>query len=290
MSSFPVRPLPTYSSKHPSVRQFFTGKRVAIHGAQFGPAGRWISRRSPADDITAGSGGGAGSDSVGAGAPQSTPSQPPFAGDEPRVLILDDEASVRRVCTFALRGLGWRPEGEGSAPVVLARIAAGERFEVIVLDYAMPEMNGLEFLRALAALPATAHRPQILMASAHADGAVARQAMQLGVWDFLSKPLMPDDLRRRTRRLLQRATRAAQGEQLAGALACATRCDWAGALRSLEGLALAPAPLLRGLLRELAGDPEAACLDYARAYWNTRWSEGDAEVWSELSQRLDCDE
>lgn len=214
---------------------------------------------------------------------------PSLDNQGPRILILDDEISVRRVCNYALRASGWRPEGEGSAPRALERIRAGEIFDVVVLDYAMPEMNGLEFLQVLGELPGVA-RPAILMASAHADGAVAKAAMQLGVWDFLAKPLMPDDIRRRTRRLLNRQANAARGEKVAAALLQARQCQWQAALDILQDVASAPAPLLRGLFHEMQGNAAAAQQEYARAYWSTEWSDEDADIWSELSRRLDVDD
>lgn len=257
-------------------------------GALNGAAGRWVPRRRALHNPADGEMGGGG---------ESTPKKPlpfgsdtPFTGDEPRILIVDDENSVRRVCTFALRGLGWQPEGEGMPKKALERIAGGEHFDVVVLDFAMPEMNGLEFLRALSALPATVFRPHILMASAHADGAVAKEAMSLGVWDFLAKPLMPDDIRRRTRRLLNRSTNASNGQKVALALTHAARREWASALGALDDVAEPPAPLLRGLLQDVSGNRDAARLEFARAYWNPSWSEGDADVWSELSLRLDYGE
>jgi len=206
-----------------------------------------------------------------------------------RILILDDEVSVRRVCSYALRASGWQPEGEGSARSALERIRAGEKYDVIVLDYAMPEMNGLEFLQALRELPESS-RPAVLMASAHADGAVAKAAMRLGVWDFLAKPLMPDDIRRRTRRLLNRPASAARGEKLAAALLHAGHCRWCVALELLEGVTTSPVPLLRGLFHEMNGDETAAQQEFARAYWSSGWSDRDADVWSELSRRLDIDD
>lgn len=206
-----------------------------------------------------------------------------------RILILDDELSVRRVCSYALRASGWQPEGEGSARSALERIRGGEKYDVVVLDYAMPDMNGLEFLEALRELPES-FRPAVLMASAHADGAVAKAAMRLGVWDFLPKPLMPDDIRRRTRRLLDRPASAARGEKVAGALLHAGQCRWSVALKLLEGVSPSPAPLLRGLFHEMNGDEAAAQREYARAYWSSGWSDRDADVWSELSLRLDIDD
>lgn len=282
----PKKPRSDRSVNHP-VRPVSRRRPAVVASSLFGAVPRTLLQAAAGDAVE----GAAGEIPASLG----EMSAQPFGGllgqeREPRILILDDELSVRRVCTFALRGMGWRPEGEGSARTALARIMEGEKFDVVVLDYAMPDMDGLEFLEALAAIPDKSSRPQILMASAHADGAVAKQAMSLGVWDFLAKPLMPDDIRRRTRRLLNRNIHAERGDMIARALQLATRCEWDAALQALEQIAISPAPLLRGLLQEVRGDAPAARLEYARAYWSPEWSGKDADVWSELSERLDVGE
>lgn len=204
----------------------------------------------------------------------------------PRILIVDDDASVRRVCTFALRHDGWRPEGEASAAAALRRIVAGETFDAIVLDYALPELDGLGFLRERATLPFE-RRPPVLFASAHADGAVAREALALGVWDFLAKPLTPEDLRRGVRRLLDRSVAAERGDLRARALWLAAQGRWPEARLSLDRPPRSADELLAGLFAQVAGDEAAAAACFARCNWGANWHRGGPEIWSELARRLD---
>lgn len=225
-----------------------------------------------------------------------TPSGPDATGpvmdagastDAPRILIVDDEPSMRRVCAFALRGAGWRAETEASSVAALHRVLNGERHDALILDYAMPELDGLEFLRRLQALAPEA-RPPVLLVSAHADGATAWAALGLGVWDFLAKPLTPEELRRRVRRLLERPAAAAAGEAHPLALRLAAGGDWTGARAALGDGGAESDELVRGLLFELEGNAAAAADCFSRARWWPNWNRQGPEIWAELSRRLDA--
>jgi len=206
----------------------------------------------------------------------------------PRVLVIDDEATVRLGCVIALRADGWQAEGEGSSLTALRRLTVErERFDVLVVDYAMPEFDGLAFT---AALNANSH-PPILLASAQANGAVTVAALRLGIWDFQAKPLIPSELRHRARRLLTRAADAAQPNGwVPRALQHCQRLAWTDALRELYA---APAEcrdetteLLIGLVSQLAGDDAGAREAFKRAHWWPDWQQHDAEIWTELARRL----
>lgn len=218
-----------------------------------------------------------------AGTPDVVPQPAPLrAQDEPRVLVVDDEDRVRRVCTLALRGEGYAAQGEGSALAALDRLRAGEPCDVLVLDYFMPELDGLALLRGLD--DAGVARPAVLMTSAHADGAVALQALGLGVWDFISKPLTPVDLRRSVQRLLQRPRLAVTGDRRAQVMQALVDRRWDDADRLLAAYG---DPLLHGLLCQVRGDDERAAAHFARAHWWTGWSKQGSEIWTELARRLD---
>lgn len=287
-----------YSSHaSPSNRARAVNRRAAFRSLSVVGAARWFSawRRAPRSPERAdgfGSLPGAASSantSGGAPAPVSPPRHAPGPGESPRILIVDDEAGVRRVCAFALRGAGWRAEPEGSPLVALGRVLAGERFDALVLDYAMPELDGLEFLGRLDALPEGA-RPPVLLASAHADGATAWTALRLGVWDFLSKPLTPEELRRRVRRLLRRAEDAERGDPRARALALAGARRWSAARAALADHGGEADELLRGLLFQVEGDEASAARCFARSHWWVNWHRHGPEIWTELARRLDAPE
>ena len=204
------------------------------------------------------------------------------------MLVVDDEISIRRACVITLRAEGWNAVGEGSAKAALERLTTrGERFDVLVIDYAMPEINGLELIAALD--PKT--RPPILLTSAHADGSVACAALKLGVWDFQAKPLVPEELRLRVRRLLTRAQDvSAPDAWLARAMKHCQACAWLDALRELqawpESSRTDSAPLVTGLIHHLTGDYESAAAAFKSAQWSSDWDKQGGEIWSELARRL----
>ncbi|MBC7365407.1 MAG: response regulator [Undibacterium sp.] len=204
------------------------------------------------------------------------------------MLVVDDEASVRLGCVIALRSDGFHTTGEGSSRAALERLVArGERYDVLVIDYAMPESNGLELIAALD--PAT--RPPILLASAHAEGAVICAALKLGVWDFQAKPLVPDELRRRVRRLLTRSQDGTEPKAwLARALGHCQRCAWAEALKELqawpESEHAEPAALVTGLVHQMSDDIANADVAFKRARWHPGWAKAGGEIWPELARRL----
>ncbi len=214
--------------------------------------------------------------------------RPSGGAPRPRVLVVDDEASVRLGCVLALRSDGWEAVGEGVSREALERLKVrGERYDVLVIDYAMPGLNGLELIAAIE----PRLRPPILLTSAHADGAVACAALKLGVWDFLAKPLMPEELRRRVRRLhTRRHDAAAPNAWLARALSHCQNCAWDEALRELEAWPEQerqdPAHLLAGLLHEMADRREQAAAAFKRAQWWPEWSTQGTEIWLDLARRL----
>jgi len=210
----------------------------------------------------------------------------PTTALKPRVLIVDDEATVRLGCVVALRLDGWEAVGEESSQTALTMLA-DEHFDVLVLDYAMPELDGLALAAALGPLK----RPPTLLASAYADGAVAFAALRLGIWDFLAKPLMPDELRRRVRRLYTRTQESAdKSAWLSRTLYHCTRCAWPEALAVLrscpEADRVEPADLVTGLLCQLAGDDTRAARAFHLARWWPEWNRQGVEMWNELAKRL----
>lgn len=212
------------------------------------------------------------------------------AAAAPRVLVVDDEPSVRRACVFTLRAEGWRVEAEGDSRGALIRLIDGERFDVVLLDYAMPGLDGLGFLRELERELGAEALPPVILASAHADGAVAAEALRLGVWDFLAKPLTPEELRLRVLHVLGRANECARGSASACAVWHASRRNWREA-QAVCGAVPAEerdetVALVAGLLAEIAGDEAKAAEHFRAAHWPVDWRRRGPEVWIELAGRL----
>ncbi|HEX9942551.1 MAG TPA: sigma-54 dependent transcriptional regulator [Thermoanaerobaculia bacterium] len=111
----------------------------------------------------------------------------PRPGDSYRasVLVVDDEAAIRDSLHMILEYEGYRVEEAASGSQALSKVA--ERApDAIVLDIKMPEMDGLELLKALRE---RGYDMPVLMISGHADVATAVEATRRGAFDFFEKPL-----------------------------------------------------------------------------------------------------
>jgi two-component system, NtrC family, nitrogen regulation response regulator NtrX len=101
------------------------------------------------------------------------------------VLVVDDEAAIRDSLHMILEYEGYRVEEAASGSQALTKV--GERApDAIVLDIKMPEMDGLELLKALRE---RGYEMPVLMISGHADVATAVEATRRGAFDFFEKPL-----------------------------------------------------------------------------------------------------
>jgi len=105
--------------------------------------------------------------------------------DACKVLLVDDEADFRAVLhkRLARRGL-LVSEAEDGARALEA--AAGQAFDVVVLDMKMPGMDGLETLRLL-----KRDHPsiEVVILTGHANAEAAVSGMDLGAFDYLIKPV-----------------------------------------------------------------------------------------------------
>ena len=117
-----------------------------------------------------------------------------------RVLIVDDFEDARELYAEFLRMKGFEVTGaaDGQAALHLALPAA---YDVIILDLALPRMDGIEVLRRLRADPRNARTP-IIMLSASVGPEPREQTIKAGANMFLEKPCLPDDLETAVRKVL----------------------------------------------------------------------------------------
>jgi DNA-binding NtrC family response regulator len=109
------------------------------------------------------------------------------------VLLADDEEKILKTLGRALRDEGHDVVTTSSA-VEAGRLLGQRSFDLLIVDYLMPERTGLDVVRELAATTPEAERPAIVMMTAHGSVDSAVEAMKLGARDYLLKPFDVDQL------------------------------------------------------------------------------------------------
>lgn len=130
----------------------------------------------------------------------------------PRLLVVDDEANIRRLLERNLSPHGYRIREAESAVQALALLDSNS-FDMLLLDVTMPEMNGFELLTTLRKRFAPATLP-ILMLTALDKSTDVITALRLGANDYLTKPIDFDLLLRRMR--VHLAIKLGRGQMLGG--------------------------------------------------------------------------
>ncbi len=197
------------------------------------------------------------------------------------VLLVEDTVELARVITRELEAAGYRALRAGDGPTALA-LAAREPVDVVVLDWMLPGMDGLEVLRRLRQGEAT----PVLMLTARSEEADRVIGLELGADDYLTKPFSMRELVARVRALLRRAdlireTLAADREGDSQPLSHGTlRLDPAAHSATLDGEPLELSPTEFALLSLLLRSPGRA---FNRAYlldtvWKEAYVGGDRSV------------
>jgi two-component system, NtrC family, response regulator AtoC len=118
-----------------------------------------------------------------------------------RLLIVDDEQSIRRLCVTVGEALGFVCLEAASGETALALLEE-QPAHMILTDMVMPHMSGLEFLEKVKKmLP----RTEVAVMTGHGSVETAVQAMKLGAYDYISKPFSPlEELRLFLRRMAEK--------------------------------------------------------------------------------------
>ncbi|MGE5767523.1 MAG: response regulator [Bacteroidota bacterium] len=108
---------------------------------------------------------------------------------QPRLLVVEDQAMNRKVLQQQLEQLGMQCMLAQNGAAALA-LMAGNLFDIVITDCAMPEMDGLELIRRLRALEAQGRpRSMVIALTAHAGAASAERCYEAGADAYLAKPL-----------------------------------------------------------------------------------------------------
>jgi CheY-like chemotaxis protein/nitrogen-specific signal transduction histidine kinase/HPt (histidine-containing phosphotransfer) domain-containing protein len=116
-----------------------------------------------------------------------------------RVLIVDDNATNRRILDHQVSAWGMLPTVAAGGAEALVELAASTdqeaAFDVVILDLHMPGMDGLQLAAAIRAMPATASIPLVMLTSLGQRGHAAA-ALEAGVAGYLTKPVRESHLKR----------------------------------------------------------------------------------------------
>ena len=119
-----------------------------------------------------------------------------------KVLVVDDEASIREMLTLALEISDFKCL-EAADIHEAYRLVADELPDIVLLDWMLPGGSGIELLRRLKKEEATKALPVIMLtAKTHEDNVV--QGLEVGADDYITKPFAPKELIARMKAILRR--------------------------------------------------------------------------------------
>lgn len=122
----------------------------------------------------------------------------------PLVLVVEDEAALATMLRYNLEKQGYRVAEASDGQEALTRIAEGTP-DLVLLDWMLPSMSGIEVCRQIRRRPNTRDLP-VIMVTARTEDQDAVRALNTGADDYITKPFNMDGLLARIRALLRRAT------------------------------------------------------------------------------------
>ena len=129
-----------------------------------------------------------------------------MTGEQVRLLVVDDEESVRNLLQRILEEAGYQVSTAANGKEALYKVSLGET-ELVLLDIKMPEMSGIEVLSKLSAdSPDTC----AIMVTSIAETETAVEAMKLGAYDYILKPFDRDDVLQKVLGAIERWKRQLQ--------------------------------------------------------------------------------
>src|SRR5258708_3309274 len=128
------------------------------------------------------------------------------------VLCIDDDPVIRSVVRFALQRHGCQDVVLAHGAAEALDLCAGRKFDLLICDFQMHPMNGLDFLRELANAELGEGWP-VIMLSAETDPGTIQEAQELGVRAWVGKPVSTQVLVENVGAVLQRTGQISRSRQ-----------------------------------------------------------------------------
>jgi two-component system phosphate regulon response regulator PhoB len=129
------------------------------------------------------------------------------------ILVVEDEPAIRELVVLNLQQAGHRPVVAGSAEQALTLVREALP-DMILLDWMLPGMSGVEFARRLKADSHTRNVP-IIMLTARSDEQDKITGLEIGADDYITKPFSPREMNARIKAVLRRRAPQMAGEAVA---------------------------------------------------------------------------
>lgn len=113
-----------------------------------------------------------------------------------RILLVDDHLSMRNLIRFSLQQIGIRNVTEARNGQEALEALSVNRYDLIISDWNMDVVDGLQLLKTLRANPLTQRTP-FIMSTANKDRAKVAEAVQAGVNNYIVKPFNVETLRKK---------------------------------------------------------------------------------------------
>ena len=118
-----------------------------------------------------------------------------------RILVVDDERHMQRLLQFNIEKTGCMVETAGSGEAAL-ELVKQKPVDLILIDLVMPGLDGFATVRELRKHPESSQIPVIMLTS-RGQGDIKKQAVDLGISTFLTKPFSPLELVSEVKKLLE---------------------------------------------------------------------------------------
>ncbi len=135
-----------------------------------------------------------------------------MSADQPRVLVVEDEPAQREVLVYNLTAEGFNVTAASNGEEALMMVDEGTP-DIVVLDWMMPHLSGIEVCRRLKIKPDTRGIP-VIMLSARSEEVDRVRGLETGADDYVVKPYSMIELMARVRTQLRRVRPATVGVQL----------------------------------------------------------------------------
>lgn len=129
-----------------------------------------------------------------------------------QILIVEDEQPIREMVAFALRRAGFDVREAGTSQDARVRLT-DERPDLLLVDWMLPDMSGLELTRLVKRDPATRDLPIIMLTARAAEGDKVA-GLDGGADDYMTKPFSPRELLSRINAVLRRSAGGTEGDSL----------------------------------------------------------------------------